>query len=219
MALLFQVTSRVPPQRAVETSGIPHAQDAYNARMFAGFARMLPLALAFAGLLQSSIAIGQRPDTQPTKGAPAGQETKPRAEGVLATILQSGSTNTRAYEVAIRNDGSVTAEFNDPNPDTRNDLPQRFPAGTVDVVILQRLLIEIGDVSRVQTGDCAKSASFGTRTQISYAGKTSGDLQCILHESLGGDQVLLHSSEDLGRFVQSILGQLKIDSRRIVPNQ
>lgn len=177
------------------------------------------MALALAGLLQYGAASGQQPDSPASPAAPAGQEASQGAEGILATILQSGSTNTRAYKVAILNDGSVTAEFNDPRSDSRNELPQRFPPGTVDVVILRRLLTEIGDVSRIRTGDCAKSASFGTRTQISYAGKTSGDLQCILHESLGGDQLLLHSSEDLGRFVQSVLGQLKIDTRRIISNQ
>jgi len=184
--------------------------------MLAGMVRTISIALAFAGLLQCGAAGGQQPDAP---AAPAGEGARQSGEGILATIFQSGSTNTRAYKVAIHDDGSATAEFNDPRPDARNDLPQQFPAGTVDVVTLRRLLTNIGDVSRIRTGDCAKSASFGTRTQISAAGKTSGDLQCILHESLGGDQVLLHSSEDLGRFVQDILGQLKIDSHRIIPNQ
>jgi hypothetical protein len=189
--------------------------------------RTIPIALAFAGLLQYGAAGAQQPDTPATPGASAGQgagqeakqDASRGAEGILATILQSGSTNTRAYKVAIHNDGSATAEFNDPRSDSRNAPPQRFPAGTVDVLTLQRLLIEIGDVSRIRTGECAKSTSFGTRTQISYAGKASGDLQCILHESLGGDQLLLHSSEDLGRLVQRVLGQLRIDSRRIISNQ
>jgi hypothetical protein len=180
--------------------------------MFAGFVRSISLALAFAGLLQSGTVTGQQPVTP----APAGQEAK---QGALATIIQSRSTNTRAYKVAIHNDGSATVEFPEASADPRRDLPVQFPPGAIDIVTLRRLLAEIGDVSRIQTGDCAKSASFGTSTQISYAGKTSGDLQCILHEALGGDQVLLDSSEELGRFVQSVLSQLKIDSRRIVLDQ
>jgi hypothetical protein len=187
--------------------------------MFAGLVRTIPFALAFAGLLQASTAIGQQPVATATPAAAAGQEARPGTQAILATILQSGSTNSRAYKVAIHNDGSATVEFNDPGSDSRGDPPQQFPHGTIDIGTLRRLLSEIGDVSRIQTGGCAKSASFGTRTQISFAGKTSGDLQCILHEALGGDQVLLHSSEDLGRFVQNILSQLKIDSRRIVSNQ
>jgi hypothetical protein len=187
--------------------------------MFAGLARTIPFALAFAGLLQTSTAIGQQPLAPATPAVAAGQETRPGTQAIFATILQSGSTNSRAYKVAIHNDGSATVEFNDPGADSRGEPPQQFPQGTIDIGTLRLLLTEIGDVSRIQTGGCAKSASFGTRTQISYAGKTSGDLQCILHEALGGDQVLLDSSEDLGRFVQSILSQLKVDSRRIVLNR
>ena len=190
--------------------------------MLARLARTIPIALVCAGLLLHSAASGQQPDAPTTPAVSAGlkanEDAGKGAEGILATILQSGSTNTRAYKVAIHNDGSATIEFNDPRSDSRNSLAQRFPPGSVDVATLQRLLIEIGDVSRIRTGECAKSTSFGTRTQIGYAGKTSGDLQCILHESLGGDQILLHSSEDLGRFVQSVLGQLKIDSRRMISN-
>jgi hypothetical protein len=186
--------------------------------MLAGLVRTISFAVAFAGLLQGSTAIGQQPVT-PEQAAPSGREAKPGPQANLAVIIQSGSTNTRAYKVAIHNDGSATVEFSEAVSDSRRDLPGQFPPATIDVVTLRRLLAEIGDVSRIQTGDCAKSASFGTRTQISYAGKTSGDLQCILHEALGGDQVLLDSSEDLGRFVQSVLSQLKTDSRRIVSNQ
>lgn len=181
--------------------------------MRASLAITISFALALAGLLQGNDAAGQQP------AAPAvsiGQPTTPVAEATLATILQSGSTNSRAYKVAIHNDGSAAVEFEDPDPSPSGGQPERFPAGTVDVAMLRRLLSDIGDVSKIETGGCAKSASFGTRTQISFSGKTSGDLQCILHESLGGDQVLLHSSEDLGSFVQSLLAQLKVDTRRIV---
>ena len=82
-----------------------------------------------------------------------------------------------------------------------------------------RLLTEIGDVSKIPTGGCAKSVSFGTRTQITYAGKTSGDLQCIRQQASDGDQAPLRAYEDLGRFVQTTLGQLKINDRRIRANQ
>jgi hypothetical protein len=186
--------------------------------MFAGLVRTIPFALAFAGLLQGSTAIGQQPVAPAASSASTGQKAKPGAEGILATFIQSGSTNSRAYKVAIHNDGSATVEFDDASRDSRVEPPQQFPHESIDVATLRRLLAEIGDVSRIQTGDCAKSASFGTSTQISYAGKTSGDLQCILHEALGGDQVLLDSSEELGRFVQSVLSHLKIDSRRVVSN-
>jgi hypothetical protein len=77
----------------------------------------------------------------------------------------------------------------------------------------------IGDVNRIPTGACAKSVSFGTRTQINYASKTSGDLQCIRQPASGGDQALLQASEDLGRFVQTSLSQLRINVRPVRSNQ
>jgi hypothetical protein len=52
-----------------------------------------------------------------------------------------------------------------------------------------------------------------------YAGKTSGDLQCIRQQASGGDQALLQASEDLGRLVQTTLSQLKITDRRIISTQ
>jgi hypothetical protein len=185
--------------------------------MLPGFVRTIQFAVVFAGLLQGSLVFAQQWIAPARPATALGQEAQISAEGILATILQSGSTNTRAFQLFIRNDGSATVQFGD----AKSDPPQaqRLPSGTVDATTLRRLLTEIGDVSRIPTGDCAKSASFGTRTQISYAGKTSGDLQCILHEALGGDQMLLDSSEDLGRFVQSTLSQLKIDNRRVILSQ
>jgi hypothetical protein len=187
-----------------------------------GLVRTFPLALAFAGLLQSSSAAAQQaitPENQAT--ATAGQEMKPGVEGNLATIIRSRSTNTRGYKVAIHNDGSATAEISGASLAVRLEPPrsQRFPPGTIDTKTLRRLLTQIGDVSRIPTGGCAKSVSFGTRTQIAYAGKTSGDLQCIRQQASGGDQAPLQASEDLSRFVQTALDQLKINDRRVSPTQ
>jgi hypothetical protein len=150
----------------------------------------------------------------------AEQKQKPGANDDLATILQSGSTNTGAYRVVIHNDGSATAETTG-RPGLRQKAEpgsQQFPAGTIDAKTLLRLLRAIGDVSRIPTGTCAKSVSFGTRTQIVYAGKTSGDLQCIRQQAAESDQAGLQASKDLGAFVQTTLGQVRISARRAVPN-
>ncbi|MGA2964946.1 MAG: hypothetical protein ABSD64_01960 [Terriglobales bacterium] len=159
------------------------------------------------------------PEGQAT--ATAGQEAKQGVAGNLATILQSRSTNSRAYQVVIHDDGSATVEISGGPLTTRSEPPrsQQFPAGTIDTKTLRRLLAEIGDVSKIPTGGCAKSVSFGTRTQIEYRSKTSGDLQCIRQQASSEDQALLKASEDLGRFVQTTLGQLKIDTRRVGSNQ
>jgi hypothetical protein len=186
--------------------------------VFAGLVRTLPLALAFAGLLQSSPAAAQHVVASVSQAtATAGQETKPGVDGILATIVRSSSTNTRAYKVVIHNDGSATAEISGAGSEPPRS--QQFPTGTIDTRTLRGLLGVIGDVSRIPTGACAKSVSFGTRTQINYASKTSGDLQCIRQPASGGDQALQQASEDLGRFVQTSLSQLKINVRRVSSNR
>jgi hypothetical protein len=182
----------------------------------------LPLVLAFAGLLPNNPAAARQgiPEN-PQATATTEQKTKQGVEDILATITQSRSTNTRGYAVVIHNDGSATAEIGDAGIGLRAEpsRSQQFPSGTVDTKALRRLLTDIGDVSKIPTGGCAKSASFGTRTQITYAGKTSGDLQCIRPQASDGDQALLQASEELGRFVQTTLAQLKINDRRTGPNQ
>ena len=184
---------------------------------------VLPLLLAFAELLPSNPIAAQQTITPENNQATATaeQETKQGVEGILATITQSRSTNTRGYKVVIRNDGSATAEIGGASFGLRTEpsRSQQFPPGTIDTKMLQRLLTEIGDVSRIPTGGCAKSVSFGTRTEITYAGKTSGDLQCIRPQASDADQAPLKTSEDLGRFVQTTLGQFKINDRRIGSNQ
>jgi len=184
---------------------------------------VLPLLLAFAELLPSNPIAAQQTITPENNQATATaeQETKQGVEGILATITQSRSTNTRGYKVVIRNDGSATAEIGGASFGLRTEpsRSQQFPPGTIDTKMLQRLLTEIGDVSRIPTGGCAKSVSFGTRTEITYAGKTSGDLQCIRPQASDADHAPLKASEDLGRFVQTTLGQLKINERRIGSNQ
>ena len=175
------------------------------------------IALAFAGLSQSN-PVAPRPVTPDGQAMPAaGQETEHGVEGNLATILQSGSTNTRSYKVVIHNDGSATAEISGA-PAIRKSEPatsQQFPPGTINTKIMRRLLAEIGDVGKIPTWGCAKSASFGTRTQIAYAGKTSGDLQCVRQQASGGGEAPLQASKELSKFVQTTLSQLKINDRRI----
>lgn len=134
----------------------------------------------------------------------------------VATILQSGSTNTRGYRVTIFDDGSATAVISTAPNSLRSSQPhiQQFPAGTTDADRLQALLTRIGDVSTIPTGRCAKSVSFGTRTQISYKGKTSGDIQCI-RGAASGEESLLRASEELSILVQDTLRHLNVRNSRV----
>lgn len=165
--------------------------------------------LASAGLFPNGLAAAQATASQGTSTAAEAAKTDNGED--LATIIQSRSTNTRAYNVVIQNDGSATAEI--------GGATQQFPPGTVDTKTLRSLLAQVGDVSRIPIGFCAKSVSFGTKTEISYAGKTSGDLQCVRQAAQGGDQGLLQASESLAKFVQTTLGELKVNDRGLSPRQ
>jgi hypothetical protein len=181
-----------------------------------------PLVLAFAGLLQCDTAASQQAIPPENTQATATAEQKTDVKGILATVIQSRSTNTLGYRIVIYDDGSTIAEIGGAISALRTEpsRTQQFPPGAIDTKTLRRLLTEIGDVSKIPTGGCAKSASFGTRTLITYGSKTSGDLQCIRQQAPDGDHAPLQASEDLGRFVQKTLGQLKInDRRRIGSNQ
>ncbi|HXW92779.1 MAG TPA: hypothetical protein VEK33_19680 [Terriglobales bacterium] len=178
---------------------------------------IVSLFFALAGWWQSvPAAEPQAVTSKKPSVATMGQEL---TQGDVATIIQSRSTNTRGYKVVIHEDGSATAQISGWASFRSGSEPprlQEFPAGTIDVRALHRLLTEIGDVSKIPTGGCAKSVSFGTRTQLAYAGRTSGDLQCIRQQALSADQALLRASKDLSKFVSTTLAQLKIDNRRAI---
>jgi len=148
-------------------------------------------------------------------GTPTNQsEAGNQASGYLATIIQSRSTNTRGYKVIIRKDGSATAEVSGgAGAQYGQAFTENFPAGTIDVNTLEHLLQQVGDVSSIQAGFCAKSVSFGTRTQIEYDGKTSGDLQCVRPN---GTRASPDASRQLSEFVLDVLGKLKINVRRVI---
>ena len=138
----------------------------------------------------------------------AQRQTNMVGEGFLANILQSRSTNSRAYNVAIHNDGSATGQMGGER--------LAFPPGTIDTATLRRLLNTIGDVSKIPTETRMKSASFGTRTQIEYGAKTSGDLQSVPQQTCDTDSIQMRASQELSNFVQAILSQLKIGAKPVV---
>lgn len=185
------------------------------------FPLSVPFVLMFAALLPSSPAAAQQAITPVNRRATAVGEQETGVKTTLATITQSRSTNTLGYRIVIHDDGSAVAEIGGTTSALRTEpsRSQQFPPGAIDTKTLRRLLTEIGDVSMIPTGGCAKSASFGTRTQITYGSKTSGDLQCIRQQTAAGDHAALEACEDLGKFVQKTLGQLKINDRRTASNQ
>jgi hypothetical protein len=155
-----------------------------------------------------------------SQGSPAttktGQGKNPDAENILTVISKSRSTNSPAYRVVVRNDGSATAEIGGANVAASSEPAQlrTFTAGSIDSQTLRRLLTELGDVSAIPTGHCPKSVSFGTTTQVTYEGKTSGDLECVRRPATGDDQARFQAAQDLARFVEKVLNQLKVNPRK-----
>lgn len=97
---------------------------------------------------------------------------------ILATITNSGSTNTQGFTLTIYNDGSGTLAYTQRGRQNTSNQDKKFSASTFDSQQLATLLKEVGDVSSLPRGSCLKSASFGTSTTITYNGKTSTDLSC-----------------------------------------
>jgi hypothetical protein len=147
-----------------------------------------------------------------------GRRIKRGGKVILATIIQSRSTNTRGYKVEIHADGSATVEMGASRLGLSAEpaQPESLPAASIDVKALRSLLNEIGDVSKIPIGACAKSVSFGTRTQISYGDKTSGDLQCIRPQDSDADPLLLKTSQELGKLVETILRQVRANDGQTI---
>jgi hypothetical protein len=143
--------------------------------VFAASITLFSLFAVLASLLHDSPRAGAQTIAPENQSTVAQQHAKQGAEGGLVTIIQTGSTNTLPYKVLIRDDGSATAEIGG----TSSPRLQQFPPGTIETKALLGLLARIADVTRIPTGNCPKSVSFGTHTEILYAGKASGDLQCI----------------------------------------
>jgi len=115
--------------------------------------------------------------------------------------ISSHNIRWRIYEIkylAIQNDGSATGAI----CYKKHAMVQRwdFPAGTFDTNKLRSLLTKIGDVSEIPA----------VSTEISYAGKSSGNLRSIWQQASGGDQSLLQASNDLANYLLPTLNKLKI---------
>ncbi|MGC2128519.1 MAG: hypothetical protein WA629_00360 [Candidatus Aquilonibacter sp.] len=92
------------------------------------------------------------------------------AQRDLATIRNSGSTNTAGFTIRVWSDASASASVQAATPKTfalPNDLSARF---------FSDLHAAANDVAPAT--HCMKSASFGTSTIVQWHGWSSPDLQC-----------------------------------------
>jgi hypothetical protein len=85
-------------------------------------------------------------------------------------ILNSGSTNTSSFTVAVSRDGSLDIGIH--GSVTKKQVPKK---------LANQLFADIaraGSLTALPQGHCMKSTSFGTETTIVYNGETSPDLSC-----------------------------------------
>jgi hypothetical protein len=86
-------------------------------------------------------------------------------------ILNSGSTNTSSFTVAVSRDGSLDIGIH--GSVTKKHVSKK---------LANQLFADIaraGSLSALPQGHCMKSVSFGTETTIVYNGETSPDLSCV----------------------------------------
>lgn len=86
------------------------------------------------------------------------------------TIVNSGSTNTLGFTIAVGSDGGATL--------TMAHATKTFHVADAT---LKKFLADLNAARRMTTspaGGCMKSASFGSSTRIAWQGWTSPDLEC-----------------------------------------
>jgi hypothetical protein len=113
-----------------------------------------------------------------------------------ALIRNSGSTNSAGYTLVIAPDGGATLRQYD------GYTPKAVAAAQTRWLFAK--LKAAGPLDSLGQEHCMKSASFGTATQITWNGATSGDLSCA------ADPV----SRELVRTIAVIATQLKIGTQR-----
>lgn len=87
-------------------------------------------------------------------------------------IKDLGSTNLPGWILVIQQDGSGQLNY------LQNI---SFPPKTFNKLV--DIVNKVGDVSKIPSGNCVKSASFGSITTIEFHGVSSGDMQCVSDEA------------------------------------
>ena len=98
-----------------------------------------------------------------------------------ATIVDSGSTNTSGYTIAVWSDGSARVTYQ--NHMGTVATPKPF---TISLSLAARFFadLEAARDGKAAAQHCMKSASFGTSTYVHWHGWTSPDLDCPPNDKL-----------------------------------
>ena len=111
--------------------------------------------------------------------SPTIMPTSSSSDGNVIVIKNSGSTNFPAATLIVQEDGSGTITYAGQAYQLQHvsSPTKNFAKGTF--AFLVSVVGQIPNVSQIPIAMCAKSASFGSTTVVTYRGFTSGDLQCI----------------------------------------
>jgi hypothetical protein len=142
-------------------------------------------------------------DGEPTETANAVEASFLAGEaGVeVARIRNSGSANRPAVQVIVYADASAVrmVESRGTIPDSGevpNFVTERtYPAGSPFIIQFMEDLAAAGDVALIPTVTCAKSVSFGSTTEVTAGGRTSGDLQCASKDVTPAQAALIQDCE------------------------
>jgi hypothetical protein len=94
-----------------------------------------------------------------------------------AVIVDSGSTNTLGYRIAVRSDGSASVSTGSSSPK-----PFTVAQATVDRFFADLAAARKGNAT---VAPCVKSASFGSTLRITWQQWVSPDLTCPPKDALG----------------------------------
>lgn len=101
-------------------------------------------------------------------------------------VKDTGSTNNSGYQMVIEPSGLVKVTLENVR---RNSV---YADGQYNVPpnLVKPLIVDLNAVmplTNLSGGSCAKSASFGTSTYVTYKGQTSPDIQCMKREEFVDD--------------------------------
>ena len=117
-----------------------------------------------------------------------------------AVIVNSGSTNTRGYQILVSPEGKATVVV--------DGAPQR--SATLDAATRKAFFSALKaaePLDKLASEPCMKSASFGSTTTVEYDGKRSPDVSCPME---GTGAKLASAVQDVVRAVHlQPVGQLR----------
>ncbi len=128
-----------------------------------------------AALVLALVVPTYGPMPQPSPTPPAVLHMPTAAN--VATIVNSGSTNTAGYRLTVNENGTVAL--------VQGDVTLKKHVAPEIVTRFFADLRAAAPVDAIPAAMCMKSASFGTTTRVLYRGKVSPDVSCPSPSPLG----------------------------------